>query len=99
MRKRTTIYIRRDLVEEAKRRGINISRFIEKKLEEELYGRELTSSAGGEKQLLLQNHNWEKWSPGRDSNPRPADYESAALPAKLPGPSWKSRTPFIIVSR
>jgi len=43
MRKRTTIYIRRDLVEEAKRRGINISRFIEKKLEEELLGKKQLS--------------------------------------------------------
>ena len=40
------------------------------------------------------------WSPGRDSNPGPAAYKAAALPAELPGPGGylnaRAYTPFAV---
>ena len=86
MRKRTTIYIRRDLVEEAKRRGINISRFIEKKLEEELLGKKPIKLIEKEEQRRSTRKDW---CGGRDSNPRrptPSDLKSDAFGQTRPPP-------------
>src|SRR5215472_325771 len=45
----------------------------------------LPSSVGIEIQQTLSRSVSKRWSRGRDSNPRPADYESAALPLSYLG--------------
>ena len=73
-KKITTVYIDEDILNKAKSMGLNISKFIELKLKEfiEINSYELT-----EKPLIsIKSHR-------RESDPRPADYKSAALPTEL----------------
>jgi hypothetical protein len=40
--------------------------------------------------VLMTTHHCVKWSPGRDSNPRPTAYKAAALATELPGRNHKN---------
>ena len=59
-----TLYVDKNLVEEAKEMGINLSSFFEIKLREYL--------------ALIKSRDNVKVCRGRDSNPGPSDYESDA---------------------
>ena len=74
-KKRVSVYLDEDLLKEARTVGINISAFLQNRLEEFLRNysnSELIQPERGE--------NGEIKSRGRDLNPRPAAYEAAALP-------------------
>ncbi len=76
---RITLSVNEELLRWAKAYGINISRFLEARLEEL---RDLVEgkahSFRSEEARKTGNKAKKKWR-GRDSNPRPPDYESGAL--------------------
>ncbi len=72
MRKKwVSVYVRSDLVERARYFGLNVSRLLERTLEETL-------------RKILSDEN-EFWSPGRDLNPGSPAYQAGALATKPPG--------------